>query len=97
MTTSSSSQKNPMRGELWWVNFDPSVGSEQQKTRPAVVASVPSVGKLPLRIVVPVTDWKPQYSTAEAQRQTARALSAERDSNRETELRHEYRLVMSDC
>jgi mRNA interferase MazF len=23
------------RGEVWWVNFDPSVGSEIQKQRPA--------------------------------------------------------------
>lgn len=30
---------NPKRGEVWWVAFDPSVGSEIQKTRPAVVIS----------------------------------------------------------
>lgn len=60
----ASSQVNPQRGEIWWTNFDPSVGSEQTKIRPAVVASVSSVGKLPLRIVVPVTDWKPAFSSA---------------------------------
>ncbi|MCO6477591.1 MAG: type II toxin-antitoxin system PemK/MazF family toxin [Phaeodactylibacter sp.] len=27
------------RGELWWVNFDPSVGQEVKKRRPAVVIS----------------------------------------------------------
>ncbi len=27
------------RGEVWWVNFDPSVGSEIRKTRPAVIVS----------------------------------------------------------
>ncbi|MFA6033222.1 MAG: type II toxin-antitoxin system PemK/MazF family toxin [Myxococcota bacterium] len=27
------------RGEVWWVNFDPSIGGEIQKTRPAVIAS----------------------------------------------------------
>ena len=27
------------RGDVWWVNFDPSVGSEIQKLRPAVVVS----------------------------------------------------------
>ena len=27
------------RGEVWWVNFDPSVGSEIRKIRPAVIIS----------------------------------------------------------
>ena len=27
------------RGEIWWVEFDPSVGSEIRKTRPAVIIS----------------------------------------------------------
>ena len=27
------------RGEVWWVNFDPSVGEEIIKTRPAVIVS----------------------------------------------------------
>ncbi len=30
---------HPRRGEVWWVSFDPSVGGEIQKTRPAVVLS----------------------------------------------------------
>lgn len=51
----------PRRGEIWWVRFDPKVGAETAKTRPAVVLGVDSIGKLPLRIVVPVTDWKPKY------------------------------------
>lgn len=46
---------DPKRGEVWYVDFDPSVGSEQRKRRPAVVLSVSSVGTLPLRIVVPIT------------------------------------------
>lgn len=33
------------------------------KTRPAIVVSPPSVGRLPLRIVVPVTEWKAAYMT----------------------------------
>ncbi len=48
---------------MWAVRFDPSVGAEIQKVRPAVVVSVQSVGRLPLRIVVPLTDWKPTYAT----------------------------------
>jgi mRNA interferase MazF len=30
---------HPKRGEIWWIAFDPSVGGEIQKTRPAVVVS----------------------------------------------------------
>lgn len=52
----------PSRGDVWNVRFDPSEGDEQQKIRPAVVVSVPSVGRLQLRIVVPITDWKPRYA-----------------------------------
>lgn len=43
------------------IDFDPAVGAEIQKLRPALVVSVNSVGRLPLRIVVPLTDWKPPY------------------------------------
>src|SRR5262245_11171167 len=52
----------PKRGEVWLVDFDPSVGAEIQKLRPAVVINVDSVGRLPLRMVVPITDWKPAYA-----------------------------------
>jgi mRNA interferase MazF len=27
------------RGEVWWVNFDPSIGGEIKKKRPAVIIS----------------------------------------------------------
>jgi mRNA interferase MazF len=39
------------------------VHPEQTKLRPAVVVSDPNVGRLPLRIVVPLTHWQPRYST----------------------------------
>jgi mRNA interferase MazF len=44
------------------VRFDPSIGAEICKLRPAVVCSVDSVGRLPLRIVVPLTDWQPTFA-----------------------------------
>lgn len=50
------------RGEIWLIRFDPAVGAEIRKLRPAVVVSDDSVGRLPLRIVVPVTDWNPRYA-----------------------------------
>ncbi len=52
----------PKRGEVWWINFDPSTGAEINKARPAVVVGVDSIGRLPLRLVVPITDWKPAYA-----------------------------------
>ena len=52
----------PKRGDIWLIDFDPSLGAEIQKIRPAVVISLDTVGRLPLRLVVPVTDWKPQYA-----------------------------------
>ena len=54
--------RRPRRGEVWSVRFDPSVGSEIRKVRPAVVISGDSIGRLPLRIVVPVTDWQPAFT-----------------------------------
>ena len=51
------------RGEVWLVNLDPTVGAEIQKTRPAVIVSTDLMGKLPLRIVVPVTEWKERYAS----------------------------------
>jgi mRNA interferase MazF len=52
----------PRRGEIWLIDFDPAVGAEIQKVRPALVISADAIGRLPLRMVVPITDWKPQYS-----------------------------------
>ena len=53
----------PSKSEIWMVDFNPSTGAEINKTRPAVVISEDSIGKLPLRILVPITDWKPSYHT----------------------------------
>ena len=40
------------RGEVWWVEFDPSVGSEITKTRPAVIVSNDSANRNLARVVV---------------------------------------------
>ena len=52
----------PQRGEIWQVNFEPTLGAEIRKTRPAIVVSANAIGKLPLKLVVPITDWKTNFT-----------------------------------
>lgn len=40
------------RGEVWWVEFDPSVGSEIRKTRPSVIVSNDAANRHLARVVV---------------------------------------------
>jgi mRNA interferase MazF len=40
------------RGEIWWVNFDPTRGGEIRKTRPAVVVTADALNRARRTIVV---------------------------------------------
>ena len=52
------------KGEIWLINLDPTVGAEIRKTRPAVIVSEDAIGVLPLRVIVPLTDWKERTGRA---------------------------------
>lgn len=52
------------QGEIWLVSLDPTIGSEIRKTRPAIIVNHNTLGKLPLKIIVPLTDWKDRYEMA---------------------------------
>jgi mRNA interferase MazF len=51
------------RGEIWLVRLDPTVGTEISKTRPAVIVNDNAIGILPLKVIVPITDWKEPFAT----------------------------------
>lgn len=63
VTLSNISLSIPKRGEVWLVNFDPTVGAEIRKKRPAIVISSDAVGRLPIKLVAPVTDWKDYFAS----------------------------------
>ena len=47
------------QGQVWWVNLDPTIGSEIRKTRPAVIVSPDELNAhLNTVIVVPLTSGK---------------------------------------
>jgi mRNA interferase MazF len=52
------------QNEVWLINLDPTIGAEIKKTRPAIIVSDNSLSKLPLKIIVPITDWKDRYEIA---------------------------------
>ncbi|MBN1767984.1 MAG: type II toxin-antitoxin system PemK/MazF family toxin [Prolixibacteraceae bacterium] len=53
-----------MQGEIWLINLNPTIGAEIKKVRPAIIVNDDSLGRLPLKVVVPITDWKEKYSIA---------------------------------
>ena len=56
-----STSFSPVRGEVWQVNFNPTIGAEMQKIRPAIVISSDMIGTLPIKLVAPVTTWSSDF------------------------------------
>lgn len=44
------------------MNFDPTIGSEIRKIRPAVVVSSDGIGSLSIKLVAPITGWQCHFS-----------------------------------
>src|SRR5437868_125869 len=57
----------PRRGEVWWVSFDPSLGGEIRKTRPAVIVSNNAANSALNRVIaVPLTSQTAKIFPGEA-------------------------------
>ncbi|AKJ63540.1 type II toxin-antitoxin system PemK/MazF family toxin [Kiritimatiella glycovorans] len=55
------------RAEVWWINFDPSVGGEIRKQRPAVIVSNDAANRFLNRVqVVPLTSSTGKLYPSEA-------------------------------
>ncbi len=52
------------KGEIWLINLDPAVEAEIKKSRLAVIVNEDAIGILPLRIIVPLIEWKERYAIA---------------------------------
>jgi len=50
------------QGEIWQVNLDPTIGSEMKKSRPCIILNNDMIGKLALKIIAPLTDFKEHYT-----------------------------------
>lgn len=52
----------PKRGDVWLINLEPTLGVEIKKIRPVVVINSDAIGKLPLKLIAPITDWKSYFA-----------------------------------
>jgi len=51
------------QGSIWLINLDPTIGAEIKKTRPCIILGSNKIGKLPLKIIAPLTDFKEHYGS----------------------------------
>jgi mRNA interferase MazF len=53
--------ESPTRGDVWIVRLPRAVGAEVQRDRPVVVVSAPVFDDQPVRIIVPLMSWRPEF------------------------------------
>jgi mRNA interferase MazF len=51
---------NPRRGEIWWVNLDPTLGSEIKKTRPCIILGTNVLNERRRTVVIVPLSTAPQ-------------------------------------
>lgn len=49
---------SPQHGEVWLVNFEPQIGHEIKKSRPAIVINNALTNKLATRIILPIRSFR---------------------------------------
>jgi mRNA interferase MazF len=52
------------QSEICLIDLDPTIDAEIQKKRPAIIVNNDILGRLPLKIIIPITDWKENYAIA---------------------------------
>jgi mRNA interferase MazF len=50
------------QSEIWLINLDTTIGAEIKKKRPAIIVNNDDIGILPLKVIVPITDWQERYN-----------------------------------
>lgn len=52
------------QGEIWEINLSPTVGAEIRKKQLAIIINDDAIGILPLKGIVPITEWKGRFQGA---------------------------------
>ncbi|MBT3259726.1 MAG: type II toxin-antitoxin system PemK/MazF family toxin [Deltaproteobacteria bacterium] len=52
------------QGQIWEINLSPTIGAEIEKKRPAIIINDDAIGILPLKVIVPITEWKDRFQGA---------------------------------
>jgi len=59
--TASMNKEMISQGDIWLVDFNPTIGDEIKKIRPAVVINSDFATGLDLKIVAPITTWRKDF------------------------------------